>query len=107
MIFYIVKWTIFSLVLIMLVHHLYNFFRGTLTIPKTRDLVYRPVARYEEMLSTVKGSNKPDANEPNIHTSQEMMKDELAAFLKDLKKSNPKETVSPAQTEFSTRVASV
>ena len=79
----IVKWTIISLVLIMLVHHLYNFLQGTLTVPKTRDLVNRPAARYREIiaaLETQRGIQRTDSPE---------MKDELAAFLRDLKKSDP------------------
>ena len=102
MIFYIAKWTIFSLVLIMLVHHLYDFFQGTLTIPKTRDLVHRPLARYEEMLSTVKPVDKTESP-----ARQEAMKDELAAFLKDLKKSSSSRTADPAPTGFSLGVASL
>lgn len=93
MIFIIAKWTILSLVLIMLVHHLYDFFQGTLTIPKTRDLVNRPAARYEEMLSTIK---KPEFPSASKDTGREDMKGELAAFLQDLKKTSTAPQVVPA-----------
>lgn len=89
MIFNIVKWIIFSVVLIALVHHLYDYFQGTLTIPKTRDLVNRPAERYEEMLSTVKSNINTDSrvNDKPTEKDTNNMKDELADFLKDLKKS--------------------
>ena len=94
MIFCIVKWTIFSVVLIMLIHHLYIFFQGTLTIPKTRDLVTRPAARYEEILSTIK-YNTNKVKLPTLD-KREDMKNELAAFLKDLKTSNTSSEIVPA-----------
>jgi hypothetical protein len=71
----------------MLIHHLYDFFQGTLTIPKTRDLVHRPAARYEEMLSTIR-ERGIESNPPPEKAKREDMKGELAAFLQDLKKSN-------------------
>lgn len=84
----------------MLIHHLYTFFQGTLTIPKTRDLVHRPVERYEEMLRHTKFKKLED------NPKNEDMKTELAAFLQDLKKSSqPEGSVSedivPANTQLS------
>ena len=101
MLFIIAKWTILSLVLIMLVHHLYDFFQATLTIPKTRDLVNRPAARYEEMISTIKKPEYPNAPKD---TGREDMKGELAAFLQDLKKTST--THLPANTGLSTGATS-
>ncbi len=105
MIFVIAKWTILSLVLIMLVHHLYDFFQGTLTIPKTRDLVNRPAARYEEMLSTIK-AKKPESSSAPKDTGREDMKDELAAFLQDLKKTSTAPQVVPANMGLGTGATS-
>tara|TARA_Y100000748_G_scaffold290204_1_gene276657 strand:+ start:7853 stop:8173 length:321 start_codon:yes stop_codon:yes gene_type:complete len=105
MIFIIAKWTILSLVLIMLVHHLYDFFQGTLTIPKTRDLVNRPAARYEEMLSTIK-VKKPASRSAPKDTGREDMKGELAAFLQDLKKTSTAPQVVPANMGLSTGATS-
>lgn len=105
MIFIIAKWTILSLVLIMLVHHLYDFFQGTLTIPKTRDLVNRPAARYEEMLSTIK-VKKPEFHSVPKDTGHEDMKGELAAFLQDLKKTSTTPQVVPANIGLGTSATS-
>jgi len=43
----LVTWTIISLILIMLSHHLFNFFKDTLTVPKVKDLVQQPTASYK------------------------------------------------------------
>jgi hypothetical protein len=105
MIFVIAKWTIISLVLIMLVHHLYDFFQGTLTIPKTRDLVNRPAVRYQEMLSTIKGKKLEHHSSPK-DVGREDMKGELAAFLQDLKKTSTTHQVLPANAGVSTGATS-
>lgn len=110
MIFIIAKWTILSLILIMLVHHLFDFFQGTLTIPKTRDLVNRPAARYEEMLSTIKTKKieprKQELCSSPKDTGNEDMKGELAAFLQDLKKTSSAPQVVPANMSHSTGATS-
>jgi hypothetical protein len=89
----------------MLVHHLYDFFQGTLTIPKTRDLVNRPAVRYQEMLSTIKGK-KPEHHSSPKDVGREDMKGELAAFLQDLKKTSTTHQVLPANAGISTGATS-
>ena len=39
MVFWTLKWIIISVSLIFLVHHLFTFFKNTLTVPKIKDLV--------------------------------------------------------------------
>jgi len=39
MVFWTLKWIIISVMLIFLMHHLFTFFKDTLTVPKTKDLV--------------------------------------------------------------------
>jgi hypothetical protein len=51
------KWTFISLLLIFLMHYLYNFFKNTLTTPKIKDLVNKPSERYNEILNTINRSN--------------------------------------------------
>jgi hypothetical protein len=90
MLSWIVQITIISIVLIFLVHHLINFFKSTLTVPKIKDLVNTPTQKYENMYNIINQSksnnldlNKeytlidllPKKNEPN-------MKNELKNFLK-------------------------
>ncbi len=49
----IIKGIVLSFVLILIIHNLYLFFQKTLTIPKTKDLVNKPSAKYAEILKTL------------------------------------------------------
>jgi hypothetical protein len=92
MLSWIIQITIISIVLIFLVHHLINFFKSTLTVPKIKDLVNTPTQKYENMYNIInqhKSVNNnsevnneytlidllPKKDEPN-------MKSELKNFLK-------------------------
>jgi hypothetical protein len=91
MLSWIIQITIVSIILIFLVHHLINFFKSTLTVPKIKDLVNSPTQKYENMYNIIKnGSNNasPPADYTLIDllpTKQEdpaSMKNELKNFLK-------------------------
>jgi ferritin len=92
MLFWILKVTLISIVLIFLVHHLINFFKSTLTVPKIKDLVNTPTKKYENMYNIIKqpSSNEPTANDENytlidlLPTNEDKptMKNELKNFLK-------------------------
>ena len=85
MLYWTVQWITISLVLIMLIHYLYSFFKNTLTVPKVKDLVNKPTERYNEILhNTLPSKPKPkaSASEPEIKTE---MQNELRRFLEDLK----------------------
>ena len=89
MLYWTLQWIIISLVLIMLIHYLYSFFKNTLTVPKVKDLVNKPAERYNEILGNIQTSkprtSAPSASEPEIKTE---MQNELRSFLQDLKKPN-------------------
>ena len=87
-----ILWVIVSLVLIILIHNIYSFFKNTLTVPKVKDLVNRPTQRYNEILSTINNENTHNANASNANSSltqseTKEMKDELKHFLDELKNS--------------------
>ena len=67
MLSWILQITIISIVLIFLVHYLFNFFKSTLTIPKIKDLVNTPTQKYESMFNVISKSNS--ANMLNETTS--------------------------------------
>jgi hypothetical protein len=58
MLFWIIQITIISIILIFLVHHLINFFKSTLTVPKIKDLVNRPIKNYENIYSIINNKDK-------------------------------------------------
>lgn len=87
-----IQMTIISIVVIMLVHHLIQFFKTTLTVPKIKDLVNVPTQKYEQIYNIInhpsqsnKSSNDytlidllpKQADEPKT-----AMKNELKNFLK-------------------------
>ena len=77
--------TIISIVLIFLVHHLINFFKSTLTVPKIKDLVNMPTQKYENIFS----QNDYTLIDLLPKKDETNMKSELKNFLKSqLKNSN-------------------
>jgi hypothetical protein len=74
MIEWVIQWSVMSLLLIALLHNLYLFFLDTLTVPKIRDLVYKPSERYNEVISSIQEEKKDE------------MQDELRTFLMNIKK---------------------
>jgi hypothetical protein len=102
MFFSILKWVIISLTLIFLIHHLYMFLMNTLTVPKIKDLVNKPMQQYQDMLGG--GAPTPPLGDMGglhlgdmggLHLGDmggqggtAPLSDELSSFLSDLKKNN-------------------
>lgn len=111
MLFWTIQITVISIVLIFLVHHLINFFKSTLTVPKIKDLVNTPTQKYENMYNII-NNNQHNNQHKNQNTHKESnldneyslidllpkpetnMKSELKSFLKSqLNNSKTNETV--------------
>ena len=102
MFYLILKWTIISLILIILVHYLYSFFKTTLTVPKIKDLVNRPAGAYKEIYETIEKvkvnereklkenttNNKNNTSNNTLIKNEDNMKDELKSFLNSLSSSD-------------------
>ena len=103
MLFSILKWTIISLTLIFLVHHLYLFLMNTLTVPKIRDLVNKPNEQYNDIYATLQKSGHAatvaTAAVTQASVTQASMTEELTQFLNDLKKT-PAPTGVPANVKY-------
>jgi len=114
MLSWIIQITIISIVLIFLVHYLFNFFKSTLTVPKIKDLVNSPTQKYENMFNII-SKNNFDANiDNNLNTNYEYtikdllpkqennmnsdMKSELKNFLKKQLTSNDNASMSTSIT---------
>lgn len=102
MLAWIIQITIVSIILIFLVHHLFNFFKITLTIPKIKDLVNSPNQKYEKIYNIIKNNSNsipsllPDSLQNSLQKSSDYtlfdllpkeeqntnMKSELKNFLK-------------------------
>jgi len=96
MLYWVIQITVISIILIFLVHHLINFFKATLTVPKIKDLVNTPTQKYENIYNILKKNAKTSMNsEPDYSENQDYtlidllpkketptMKNELKNFLK-------------------------
>jgi hypothetical protein len=69
MLSWIIQMTIFSIILIFLVHHLINFLKTTLTIPKLKDLVNSPSQKYENIYNIIKNNTNMNPNTNPIPSS--------------------------------------
>ena len=100
MLSWIIQITIISIILIFLVHHLIEFFKSTLTVPKIKDLVNGPAKKYDDIYGIIKNNSKitlpqenfggnnytlvdllPNEN-LNDKSTEDFMKNELKTFLK-------------------------
>jgi len=90
MLYWIIKFTIMSIILIFLVHNLINFFKSTLTVPKIKDLINSPTHKYESMYNIIdKQINENIKNKTEcidyanlLPKTDNTMKNELKDFLK-------------------------
>ena len=92
----VIQMTIVSLILIFIIHHLINFFKSTLTVPKIKDLVNNPNKKYDNIYNVISSQNTEPAreqtgfnknkflyNEDDLLPKNETdMKNELKNFLK-------------------------
>ena len=88
MFFWIIQQIIISIVLIVSIHYIYIFFKNNLTIPKTKDLVKKPIEQYKQIYTSL--NNKSE--------KKENMKDELKTYLKELS-NKTKTTKTPSTIE--------
>jgi len=86
MFFGIIKWVLISLILILLIHYLYYYLKNTLTVPKVRDLIYKPQMQYNELLKyseIVEEEDKKKNKEDNNNDDKKYLEeDEMSAELK-------------------------
>ena len=67
---WIIQITIISIILIFLVHHLINFFKSVLTVPKIKDLVNTPNEKYKNIYDTISHTKYNDDNPQNQNQNQ-------------------------------------
>ena len=95
MILWTVQWITISLLLILLVHYLYNYLKNSFTVPIIEDSAAKNKKRYDDMLAPIQSernhtselselpANDTTALKDEAHSKT--MKDELQAFLNELK----------------------
>jgi cell shape-determining protein MreC len=81
MIFTILSQGVLSLIIIIVMHYLYTFFKDNLTTPKIKDLVTKPSEEYKKIYSTIQNSQSSYTNDIN---EKEKRKNELKKYMKSL-----------------------
>ena len=95
---WIIKVAVVSFLFIFLLHYLYSFFKTTLTSPKIKDLVNKPLRKYDSIYDSLENSQCyiEDSESVNIRNAllsnststqnpvKQNMKDELKKYLSEL-----------------------
>lgn len=100
MLSWVFQQVLISLVVIVLIHSIYNFLQMNLTTPKVRDLVNKPSKKYEEIYKTFK--NSETNNEEKQENNESLMKSELQNYLRELSSENKKQ--KPVQEDKTSAV---
>jgi len=79
MLWFVIQQMVLSLILIAIVHYIYEFFKNNLTEPKIKDLVNKPKVKYEQIYKNAVSKQSPD------------MKAELQNYIQELSKENKNE----------------
>lgn len=64
---WIIQATLISIIFILLIHHLIQLLKDTLTYPKTKDLVNVPSKKYEDIYHVL-NRNRASSDTTSIHT---------------------------------------
>jgi len=86
MLFWIIQNIIISIVLIMSIHYIYLYFKTNLTVPKTKDLVKKPIEQYRKIYNSIQ-QEMPDK------IDKKEMKGELKNYLKTLTKNTSGDSI--------------
>lgn len=66
---WIIQISIISIIFIFLVHHLFGFFKTTLTVPKIKDLVNSPSQKYQNIFDTINMNSSNISYSDNSYTA--------------------------------------
>jgi hypothetical protein len=84
MLWFVIRQLLLSLILIAIVHYIYEFFKNNLTEPKIKDLVNKPKVKYEQIYKNVSSNIQPESSSD--------MKVELQNYIQELSKDNKNDT---------------
>jgi hypothetical protein len=87
MLVFIVKNVFISLVVILLLHYIYNYLKSSLSKPKVKDLVTKPEIRYNEIIEIIKNNETDELSSDQNYlpsASNSNMKNELEEYMNTL-----------------------
>jgi hypothetical protein len=88
MLSWIIQISIISIILIFLVHHLIDFFKSTLTVPKIKDLVNSPKQKYNDIYGIITKDAKMNSNNNNNNNNNNYTLLDLLPTINENDKSN-------------------
>jgi hypothetical protein len=114
---WIIKVAVVSFLFIFLLHYLYSFFKTTLTSPKIKDLVNKPMRKYDSIYDSLENNQSyiEDSESVNIKNAllsnststqnpvKQNMKDELKKYLSELSGSGGNK-MSDTNTNTNTKI---
>ena len=118
MLYWSIKITIISIILIFLVHHLISFFTSTLTVPKIKDILTSSSQKYDLIYNIISKQNEA-LHEDNHHntynkttsidllpttSSDDNMKLELKNFIKTQMNQSTMGTTNIADIDYNTHM---
>tara|TARA_A100001011_G_C14251513_1_gene818117 strand:- start:957 stop:1277 length:321 start_codon:yes stop_codon:yes gene_type:complete len=83
MFIFIVKNILLSVVVILLLHYIYNYLKNNLTTPKVKDLVHKPKIRYNQIIEVIKNSEMENIKN-DLKEDEDEMKDELEKYMQSI-----------------------
>ena len=102
MLLFILKNAIISIILIFLLHYIYDYFKTNLTTPKVKDLVNKPQMQYKEIIESIKENNS--INKKETEQKKEIqkisMKNELKQYMNDLNTHDDTPVSAPVETMY-------
>tara|TARA_Y100001935_G_C17209338_1_gene459242 strand:- start:403 stop:720 length:318 start_codon:yes stop_codon:yes gene_type:complete len=86
MLLFVIKNAIISMLIIFLLHYIYDYFKTSLTTPKVKDLVNKPQIQYNEILKTINENKKTmDTSIKKEKIEQQVnMKNELKKYMNEI-----------------------
>lgn len=97
MFLWITKQISISILFIILIHYLYNYFKTNLTIPKVKDLVNEPKNEYNTIFKDLQKISRKENEERQQKNKEDSMKAELEAYLDDINENeNEKQIQKPS-----------
>ena len=102
MLLFILKNAIISVILIFLLHYIYDYFKTNLTTPKVKDLVNKPQVQYDEIMNCIRESKNVVKKEKVAEKEREKinMKDELKKYMEDLNSEEQSQPSGISNTNF-------
>ena len=93
MFIFIVKNILLSVIVILLLHYIYNYLKNNLSTPKVKDLVDKPKIRYNQIIEVIKNSEMENIKN-DLKEDEEEMKDELEKYMQTISE-NIEEPTNP------------